>query len=102
MPRKAKESGMIKGCQKSIIHLRETGSPYFEEAYFIVKRGSDIDALGDDIIKEAANIVKNSDRDARGRDLAKKKAVRTWLMKGASAASFIFGLIMLVYTLLSA
>ena len=28
---------MIKGCQKRIIHLKNTGSPYFEEAYFILK-----------------------------------------------------------------
>ena len=28
---------MVRGCQKKIIHLRDTGSDLFEEAYFILK-----------------------------------------------------------------
>ena len=32
---------MIKGCQKRIIHITNTGSPFFEEAYFVLKRGGD-------------------------------------------------------------
>ena len=90
---------MIKGCQKSIIHLKDTGSPYFEEAYFIVSRGSDIEAVGDDIIKEALSIVKNSATDVKSRNLQKKKQRRALIMKGASALSFIFGIVMLIYTL---
>ena len=90
---------MIKGCQKSIIHLKDTGSPYFEEAYFIVSRGSDIEALGDDMIKEAQNIVKSSMADIKNRNLQKKKQRRSLVMSGASALSFIFGAIMLIYTL---
>lgn len=90
---------MIKGCQKSIIHLRDTGSPYFEEAYFIVRRGSDIETAGDDIIKEALNIVRNSSADIKSRNLQKKKVRRALIMKGASAVSFIFGIVMLIYTL---
>lgn len=90
---------MIKGCQKSIIHLKDTGSPYFEEAYFIVSRGSDIEALGDDMIKEAQNIVKSSMADIKNRNLQKKKQRRALIMKGASALSFIFGIVMLIYTL---
>ncbi len=91
---------MIKGCQKSIIHLRETGSPYFEEAYFIVRRGSEIEAVGDDMIKEALNIVKHSASDVKSRNMQKKKLCRAIFMRGASALSFIFGLIMLLYTLI--
>ena len=91
---------MIKGCQKSIIHLKDTGSPYFEEAYFIVSRGSDIEALGEDMIKEALNIVKSSTADAKSRNLQKRKQRRALVMKGASALSFVFGVIMLIYTLI--
>ena len=32
---------MIKGCQKKIIHITNTGSPYFEEAYLVLRRGGD-------------------------------------------------------------
>ncbi len=92
---------MIKGCQKSIIHLKETGCPYFEEAYFIVKRGSDIEALGDDIIKEATNIVENSARTAKNRLLRKKQARSKVFFFGLSSASLIFGIVMLIYTLAS-
>ena len=91
---------MIKGCQKSIIHLKDTGSPYFEEAYFIVSRGSDIEALGEDMIKEALNIVKSSTADAKSRNLQKRKQRRDLVMKGASALSFVFGIVMLIYTLI--
>ncbi len=90
---------MIKGCQKSIIHLRETGSPYFEEAYFIVRRGSEIEAVGDDMIKEALSIVKNSASDVKSRNLQKKKLRRAIFMQGASVLSFLFGVVMLIYTL---
>ena len=93
------ERKMIKGCQKSIIHLKDTGSPYFEEAYFIVSRGSDIEAVGDDMIKEALNIVKSSTADIKGRTLQKRKLRRALMMKGASVISFIFGIVMLIYTL---
>ena len=91
---------MIKGCQKSIIHLKDTGSPYFEEAYFIVSRGSDIVAFGEDMIKEALNIVKSSTADAKSRNLQKRKQRRDLVMKGASALSFVFGIVMLIYTLI--
>lgn len=90
---------MIKGCQKNIIHLKDTGSPYFEEAYFIVKRGSDIEALGDDIIKEATNIVENSVRTAKSRSFIQKQAKGRVFFFGLSSASLIFGIVMLIYTL---
>lgn len=91
---------MIKGCQKSIIHLRDTGCPYFEEAYFIVRRGSEIEAVGDDIVKEAMSIVRESAKNVKTSNLQKKRRQRDLLMRGASLASFLFGAIMLIYTLI--
>ena len=49
---------MIKGCQKKIIFLKNTGCDLFEEAYFIVKDGS-IDKGESDIVLEATKIVNN-------------------------------------------
>lgn len=49
---------MIKGCQKKIIKVKDTGNKYFEEAYFIIKNeclGSDINQYS--IIKDATDIV---------------------------------------------
>ncbi len=49
---------MIKGCQKKIIIIKDTGNKYFEEAHFIVKNeclGSEINEYN--IIKDATAIV---------------------------------------------
>lgn len=51
---------MIKGCQKKIIHIKNTDSPYFEEAYFIL-RGDDSTRFSEnDMIKEALKIAENT------------------------------------------
>ncbi len=51
---------MIKGCQKKIIHLKNTDSPYFEEAYFIL-RGDDSSKFSEnDMIREAMKIAEST------------------------------------------
>ena len=49
---------MIKGCQKKIIFLKNTGCELFEEAYFIMKDLT-IDKGESDIILEATKIANN-------------------------------------------
>ena len=46
---------MIKGINKNMIVVKNTGSRYFEEAHFIIKNGTD--ARERDIVKEASRIV---------------------------------------------
>ena len=49
---------MIKGCQKRMIFIKDTGCDLFEEAYFILK--SDIplsDCIEDDIVRVATEII---------------------------------------------
>lgn len=47
---------MIKGINKNIIVVKNTGSRYFEEAHFIVK--NNVSELADrDLVKEASRIV---------------------------------------------
>lgn len=47
----------MRGCQKRVVFLKNTGSPVFEEAYFIVRdRETGIDAKKD-IVSEASRIV---------------------------------------------
>lgn len=49
---------MVKGCQRKAIHIRETGSSYFEEAYFILKVGvEESDGKSAEMIDEAMRIV---------------------------------------------
>ncbi len=47
---------MLKGCQKKIIFLKDTGSDFFEEAYFVIK--PEYDGMNkDDIVCEATKIA---------------------------------------------
>ena len=47
---------MIKGCQKKIVFLKDTGSDFFEEAYFVIK--PDYDKMDkNDILCEATKIA---------------------------------------------
>ena len=52
---------MVRGCQKKIVYLKNTGSDLFLEAYFVV---SDKELLGNsdecDIVKEAEKILNES------------------------------------------
>ncbi|MBQ7225765.1 MAG: hypothetical protein IJX02_04080 [Clostridia bacterium] len=47
---------MIKGCHKSIVFLKNTGSELFEEAYFIVKPGANV-ASKEDIVYQATQLA---------------------------------------------
>ena len=49
---------MIKGCQKKIIFIKDTGSDFFEGAYFILKGDSPTsNAEETDMVKAATKIV---------------------------------------------
>ncbi len=47
---------MIKGINKNMIVVKNTGSRYFEEAHFIIKNGIS-DCSERDLVKEASKIV---------------------------------------------
>ncbi len=88
---------MIKGCQKKIIHLKNTGSPYFEEAYFILKDDSTHLLCENDMVKEALKIAESSCAKGGKNSGFFKNAIPALL--GAAAASFIFGVILLFVAL---
>ena len=58
----SKRCEMVRGCQKKMIYLKNTGSDVFDEAYFIVKdEVSASEILSDrDMIKEAERILSES------------------------------------------
>ncbi|MBE6587587.1 MAG: hypothetical protein E7647_04130 [Ruminococcaceae bacterium] len=89
---------MIKGCQKRIIHLKNTGSPYFEEAYFILKDGTDTLPRENDMVKEALRIAESTSLQQRsGRASFFRKAVPA--LMGAASASLVFGIVLLIIAL---
>lgn len=87
---------MIKGCRKNIIHITNTGSPYFEEAYFIVRRGGDIDIPEDDMVREATRIAGITNDAYKRKSGMKKNLKLSFFLYGASVCSFLFGLFVLL------
>ena len=68
---------MIKGCPKKIIFVKNTGSEYFEGAYFIMKSDSELPRTEEtDIVKEAEKIV-NSSLSSPDSEHRKKIGART-------------------------
>ena len=52
---------MVKGCQKKTIHIRDTGSKYYEEAYLILRPGAfEGERESAEMIDEAMRIVGES------------------------------------------
>ena len=52
---------MVRGCQKKIIYLKNSGSNIFEEAYFVIKNDSQYEEISEcDMIEEANRIINES------------------------------------------
>lgn len=52
---------MVKGCQKKMIHIKDTKSRYYEEAYFVLRPGvGDPKVLETSMIDEAMKIARES------------------------------------------
>ncbi len=65
---------MIKGCQKKIIMINDTGSDIFEQAYFIIKDETKSEKIGKtDMIREASRII---DENLLGAYFGKEKKIR--------------------------
>ena len=68
----------MKGYQKKVIFLKNTGSHFFDEAYFVISRQGEEAAIGQsDMILEANRII----RESIGEDAQKvrrEKGERTW------------------------
>lgn len=91
---------MIKGCQKKIIHITDTGNPYFEEAYFILRQGGDFledEELNEvDIIRQAVKIAENGGASLKPRHEKRRRRRNRAFFCGLSLCSFLFGLVMLI------
>lgn len=85
----------MRGYQKKVIYLKNTGSRHFEEAYFILREDAEKKALSSaQMIDEANKIIKeNFQRERRGFFSSKKWYVVAFFV-GCAAASVIFSLIL--------
>ena len=48
---------MVRGCQKKIVYLKNTGSEVFDEAYFVVRDGALANKSECDMVEEANRIL---------------------------------------------
>lgn len=97
VPRKDRTAGTaMRGSEKRVIFIRNTGSRIFEEAYFIVRRGigeNGESTSTDDMVREAQRIVRDSGHmyPASGRRHRFRKSALSFLAGAASAGAVIGG-----------
>ena len=63
---------MLKGCQKKVIFLKNTGNQIFEEAYFVIK--PEFEAVSEyEIISEATKIANSCGANEKRKKKRSKK-----------------------------
>lgn len=91
---------MVKGCQKKILHITDTGSPYFAEAYLILRGSGEFPEAEDademDMVKEAMKIAAGGGDAIAPRREKQRRRARWAFFLGASVCSFAFGVVMLL------
>ena len=67
----------MRGYQKKVIFLKDTGSHLFDEAYFVVsRRGEEANVEQSDMVFEANRIIKESLGDKDSRIMGKDKRLK--------------------------
>ena len=82
----------MRGCQKKVIYLKNTGSDYFDEAYFVLK--SDTGAYkrtDEDIIREANRIIDENIGKRKRINLKRFILPIAAFVLGAAVSALIFG-----------
>jgi hypothetical protein len=89
----------MRGYQRKIIHLKNTGSYLFDEAYFVLSRdGEDLHIGEDDMVKEASRIIdeKNYIR-IENNFLVRNKRRILLLLSGALSGAAVSALLFLIF-----
>lgn len=94
---------MLRGCQKKVFYMKNPNGVYFDEVYFILKKGlpdpsgqsfsSDLAAEADRIIREAGGMFASSARRRKVRTVLSRAAV---FALGAAASSALIGTVALI------
>lgn len=80
---------MIKGCHKNVVFLKDTGSEFFDEAYFIVKPNAK-NFSGKDIVTEATKLVNTySEKKKEKKKTGKLLAFCTGVILGFAIMLFL-------------
>lgn len=89
----------MRGYQRKIIHLKNTGSYLFDEAYFVLSRdGEDLHIGEDDMVKEAGRIIdeRNYIRIENNFFIRNKKRILL-LLSGALSGAAVSALLFLIF-----
>ena len=79
----------MRGYQKKVIFLKDTGSHLFDEAYFVISRkGEEAKIDQSDMIFEANRIIKESTKDKESRIIGRNGKIRRYIL-----LSFLMGAI---------
>ena len=89
---------MIKGAQKQLIVVRTVNSPYFDEAYFVLRREVESKKHNKNDILTAANRILEENTLSANRAPKKSKRVLLWffsgLLCGVLCALLLLGLLL--------
>ena len=86
---------IYKGCQKKMIKVKDPGSKYFEEAYFILKEDYyDDEPEIKDMLDEANRIISDRIESKKKKSVKMKAAVL--ILSGAAFSSFLMSVIMYI------
>ena len=92
----------MRGCEKRVIYLKNTGSDLFDEAYFVVSRVGEISCLEScDMVCEANRIIDESieDKSRQSRE-EKSKKISGFLLPfflGAFLMTLILGALVCIF-----
>ena len=81
----------MRGCQKRVIYLKNTGSEFIDEAYFVLKRDTDMALRTEgDIIREANRIIDENIGNRKRIDFKRIIPIVTAFLLGAVISVLIF------------
>ena len=89
----------MRGYQRKILHLKNTGSYLFDEAYFVLSRdGEDLHIGEDDMVKEANRIIDDKNYIKIGNNFfIKNKRQIISLLIGAFSGVIMSMLLVLIF-----
>ena len=90
---------MVRGYQRKIIFLKNTGSEMFDEAYFVLSERSEKNSPTEDtMINEANKIIEENSAGRKRRRLSLRQLLLRYVLLFASGGSVV-GLIWLIVSL---
>ena len=82
---------MVRGYQKRIIHLKNTESAVFDEAFFLVNERNSVGVGEKELIREANSIV---DESLRNKDSKRKRVIEAVKRIGIFSIGALFGFLL--------